>query len=486
MSRARIVSGKATTSSAGLLIEQPLQVFWTAYDPLDLASGSLDPLGFARGYLALANRFLPSFTTVTTVPRYASMLCAALKAAQTHHRYESEIGTSKVREERLRLVKSFERAWALACGLTARDGTIGAEAIAGLRGVRSVNRRLDALSIREKYIQTGSFNLLSNQVRYGGIGVYSTFLEECHLASMNSLTLRPLGEALALGFPGPPQGTLVHDEDARLSLDALKEWGSRAQVGSFTTEEGTVMAQALRGGEEADQPDQIRWVALQMLAKANPKPGYDEGAILRALAKDIRNGRFDNLGAPATCITQIDATFRLLEPFEQFYQGVTFLFERIRSAATDEVEASLTDLAKTDSLTEATEAIRKSADELRRSLLIACQVNASTAGDVEAVLRESGILSLVDDVLREPADTPELMRIVLQRHSHVQSGKFDKGLPKTAWARLTNTGNRVRLTAQRYQLSQSQRPATWKDVDRHPYRTGSAFAFIWACHMNIG
>ena len=35
----------------------------------------------------------------------------------------------------------------------------------------------------------------------------------------------------------------------------------------------------------------------------------------------------------------------MLEPFEQFYQGVLFLFERIRGAASDEVEARLTDLA---------------------------------------------------------------------------------------------------------------------------------------------
>jgi hypothetical protein len=97
-----------------------------------------------------------------------------------------------------------------------------------LRGIRSVNRRLDTLSPREKYIQTGSFNLLANQVRYGGIGVYSTFLEECHLASMHSLTLRPLREVLAEQFPGPPPNMPVHNEDARLSLEALKEWGSVA------------------------------------------------------------------------------------------------------------------------------------------------------------------------------------------------------------------------------------------------------------------
>jgi hypothetical protein len=49
-SRAQIVSGKATTSSAGLIIERLLQIFWTAHSPLDPATGSLDPLGFARGY----------------------------------------------------------------------------------------------------------------------------------------------------------------------------------------------------------------------------------------------------------------------------------------------------------------------------------------------------------------------------------------------------------------------------------------------------
>ena len=54
-----------------------LRLFWTVYDPLDLASGSIDVLGFQAGYIALANKLLPGFTTVTTSPRYVSMLCAA-------------------------------------------------------------------------------------------------------------------------------------------------------------------------------------------------------------------------------------------------------------------------------------------------------------------------------------------------------------------------------------------------------------------------
>jgi hypothetical protein len=473
----------AAISSGGLLVQQPLQLFWTAYDPLDLASGSLDPLGFARGNLALADRFLPSFTTVSTVPRYVSMLCAALRAVRWYYPHESGIASSKARQERLKMVKSFERAWAIACGLVARDAVIGQEAARGLRGIRYVNRRLEKLSRREKYIQTGSFNLLSNQERYGGIGVYSTFLEECHLASIRNFNLRPLGEALAESFPAPPAGTLVHDEDAWLSLDALKEWGSHAHVGAFTTAEGAVMADALRGGEEADHPDHVRWAALRMLADLSMQPDYDEGELFRAMAKELQGGGFNGLGFPTICLDQINATLQMLEPFEQFYQGVLFVFERIRGAASDEAEARFSDLALKEPMDEAAQAVRKSADALRRAVVAAREVNATTAGEVEAILQESGILALVDEVICAPADISDLMRVVLRRHRQVQSGKFDKGLPKAAWVRTADGNDRVRLTAQRYQLSAAQRPARWKDVVRHPYRTGSAFAFIRACNI---
>jgi hypothetical protein len=465
-----------------LLVEHPVQTFWTPYDPLDLASGSLDPLGFARGYLSLADRFLPSFTTVTTIPRYVSMLCGALLSVQQHYRHESDIASSKARQERLKLVKSFERAWAIACRLAAQDPDIGQEAVRGLRGISYVNRRLETLSGREKYIQTGSFNLLSNQVRYGGIGIYSTFLEQCHLASMQSFTLRPLGESLAKAFPEPPPG--IHDEDARLSLDALKEWGITAHVSTFTSEEGKVMTDALRGGEETDHPDHVRWAALRMLAKLSPQIGDGEGGLLRAMTKELQDGRFDNVGTPVVCLDQIRAILQLIEPFEKFYQGVLFLFERIRGAASDEAEAHLSDLAGRESMGEAVLVIRGSADDLRRSLQRAHEINGVTGGEVSAVLLGSGILALADAFLRESGEATELMRVVLQRHGQVQSGKFDKGLPKGAWVRLIDGGDRVRLTAQRYQLSASQRPANWKDVSRHPYRTGSAFAFIQACNIS--
>lgn len=240
-----------------VLLNDPALIFWTPYDPLDLASDSQDPLGFARGYLSIADKFLPSFTTVTNVPRYVSMLCAALRAAQEYVPSNPNVAATKIRSDRLQAVKSYERAWAIGCGLASRQPEIGSKAVEGLRGVTYVNRRLQSLA-GSKYVQTSSFDLLSDQVRYGGIGVYSSFIEACHLASMQSLSLRPLGEELAAAFPGPGEGLRVYDEDARLFVGALEEWGSQAHQGRFTDPEAKLMRRALSGGEETEQVDQVR------------------------------------------------------------------------------------------------------------------------------------------------------------------------------------------------------------------------------------
>jgi hypothetical protein len=301
---------------------------------------------------------------------------------------------------------------------------------------------------------------------------------------VQGFTLRPLGEALADAFPAPPPGTPAHDEDARLPLEALREWGSRACVGAFTPGEGAVLAQALRGGEEADRPDHVRWAAVRMLAALNLQPGDNEAEVFRTLSRELGNGAFDHLGAPATCLKQIRATLQVLEPFEQFYQGLLFLFEQVRGAASDGAGVRLTDLAHAERVGEAGRAVHQSAEELGRSLQSAGEVDAATAGEVATVLRESGVLALADEVQREAAGEVGLMRVVLRRHGLVQSGKFDKGLAKAAWVRLAGTDDTVRLTAQRYQLPLSQRPKGWADVGRHPYRTSSALAFIQAC--NIG
>jgi hypothetical protein len=83
-SRRRCASSEARLPEEDVMLTTTfadLRLFWTVYDPLDLASGSIDVLGLQGGYIALADELLPGFTTVTTSPRYVSMLCAAVDAA---------------------------------------------------------------------------------------------------------------------------------------------------------------------------------------------------------------------------------------------------------------------------------------------------------------------------------------------------------------------------------------------------------------------
>ncbi len=73
--------------------------------------------------------------------RYLSMLCAALAIAD---REIDGAGFSarRQREQRLHSINSYERAWALACRLASHVPHVGETATDGLRGIRSVNRRL--------------------------------------------------------------------------------------------------------------------------------------------------------------------------------------------------------------------------------------------------------------------------------------------------------------------------------------------------------
>jgi hypothetical protein len=86
-----------------------LSLFWSAYDPLDMASSSIDLLGIQPGYVALADKLLPGFTTVTTSLRYVSMLCAAVQAAENAFPGR-DTSAARNRQERLNAVKSYERA----------------------------------------------------------------------------------------------------------------------------------------------------------------------------------------------------------------------------------------------------------------------------------------------------------------------------------------------------------------------------------------
>src|SRR5436190_767353 len=91
-------------------------LFLTAYDPSDLPGASIDPLGFERGYLFLADKILPGLTNVAEWPRYFSVICAGAHLAEVSN---NETPRSQYLR-RLQCIQRFERLWALANVLASR------------------------------------------------------------------------------------------------------------------------------------------------------------------------------------------------------------------------------------------------------------------------------------------------------------------------------------------------------------------------------
>src|ERR1700739_1108057 len=117
--------GQSRLIAAEAGLSRMIDLFLTAYDPSDLPGTSIDPLGFERGYLLLADKILPGLTNVASQPRYFAILCAGLhmceKPADSTPRALVQLRKSTV----LRL----ERFWALANVLARPSGS------GGVRGV---------------------------------------------------------------------------------------------------------------------------------------------------------------------------------------------------------------------------------------------------------------------------------------------------------------------------------------------------------------
>ena len=466
----------------GLLIDKPdVRIFWSAYDPLDLASDSIDPLGFMAGYVALADRILPGFTTITTVPRYASMLCLALKLAREAVGDGDGHSISARRRQIIDKLKLFERAWGLACGLAEEDPAIGTKATDGLRGIRAVHRWRELNAHKDKVTLT--FDLLSNQVRYGGIGAYSTFLESLHLADMAALTLRPLGEQLADAFPSPNTYALdVLRDDARLPTEGLRDWGREAHAGTMTTPEAQLLRCALHGGEEAEFDDHTRWTMLRLIRACDSQEPRDEPHLLASCLASIKQADLRGSDPVSRANARIKNAICVIDPYERMYQCALFIFDQIRLLAANSGQVGLQTVMDQPPLMEACSQM------MRASSAFVAQLDISSAEDTalsnaKQALQKLGLAELAQ-TLANTEEPIALGQEILRRHLRVQEGKFDGGLPKGPWVRL-EAGQRcvARLTSQRFGLEVSQATDTWKVMARHPYRTFGARRFIRLCKI---
>lgn len=391
------------------------------------------------------------------------MLCAGLKLAEKIHPRTDSLEPAKARGRRLEIVRDFEKLWALACGLA--EEKMGVPAVDGLRGIRYVRRFLQSNAGRSE-LSIGDYNLLQNQVRYGGIGTYGQMLESCHFTDWSKLTLRPLGEKLADSFPTPPSW-MAERPNARFSRDSLRVWGEAACVEKMSVSEAQTMREGLKGSLEAELDDDVRWTSLLLLKKAGAGSGSSEADCLKVFNRLVQSQPLGD-ARQARALRQLRVVASLVEPLEQFYQALIFLFDGIRIAATENPSGcSLLSLNSEREMKEAFVAAQQSSQNLSKALSLSEQIEASVSSSIQQAMRDSGILTLAEEIIAA-AHVAEAASILSQRHVSVQSGRFDRGQQKSPWVRID--AGQVRLSSQRNELLRSQRVKTWKQTLRHPYR----------------
>ena len=149
--------------------------FITKYDPLGESSASIDPLGALQVYGALVDRLLPGLSTITTRPRYLTLVCAALQLAEKSRTYPP--GPAGVTQRRA-AAEPFERLWALASVLALDAGA--ESATNGLRGVTFATKAIRDFQARN-ITPSPRYRLLKYQSRTGGIPTYWVTLTGANL-----------------------------------------------------------------------------------------------------------------------------------------------------------------------------------------------------------------------------------------------------------------------------------------------------------------
>lgn len=172
-----------------------IEPFLSAYDPSDLPGGSLDPLGFERGYLFLVERMLPGLTNAASRPRYFSVLCAAISISDAKGTDGTDETPRSTFQRRQAAIMRMERFWALACVLASGDDED--DEPHGIRGIRDAQRIADKLVDKGESETDAEFRLLARQSQYGLLGIYANVAERLFFIERESLLLsRSLGEPL--------------------------------------------------------------------------------------------------------------------------------------------------------------------------------------------------------------------------------------------------------------------------------------------------
>lgn len=408
-----------------------LPVFLTAFDPAELPGGSVDPLGFTAGYLALADEFFPGMTAAAGQGTYLPMLCAGLHIAEQHGSLGG-LSASAARKARVEIAMRFERYWALACVLHAGkevddDGAeeheVANDRIPGLRGVSYARRARERL-LHSGTTSTGaSFALLAEQYRYGAFGIYGSVGEAFRLFDKSTFALtRGFGDAIGMGFleatsDGAWRRELVRavcDANASVRVAALERWGELAFVnrplqgasrGLFR--EALVYesrrARTLEALSAAEDAGDSAWSDVQWLERCTKQLRDEDDA--RLLAAIVAAGAYD-----------------------AFLRRVTLIFERVLWLCRNRGDRVPMTTVFDDSVVQRTS---EGVSNAARDFVARAEV-ANGLGVREVASNGRGVLELARDLAVMDSHASVVNRIVT-RHGSIQRAKVERGRTKQPW-----------------------------------------------------
>lgn len=434
-----------------------IDAFLTAYDPSDLPGASIDPMGFERGYLYLAEKILPALTNVAAVPRYFSMLCAGTHLADV----DRSASVKTQREARRDTAMRLERLWALANYLAAQQSSSG---LSGLRGVRYVAAEAQRLAKLNHTDAAPEYKLLSRQAPYGVLGIYGAVAEELRFFSdRDAMELSPdagvrLAEAFCEETKMPPKVEKAVRGEGTVSLNMLAKWGEAAfMAGPHGPKEAACLNEAL-------VRDPVRARMCELLAKRPFGADETERDRLKAIVTEIASTGPD---------ADLRDAIRTILAYETAFAWAVLGFERLLWLCR-EATTPLTDTTRTNDpiLRQVADAlpgvVKKLEDAMANAATAHVGAHPEPLADVRAFLRRA-----VDASPNVTATSD----VIFDRHADVQHGKFDRGRRKLPWLEKSPAG--ITLTMTRVGGSMSE-VTSYTHIRPHFYRLAAADAFIAA------
>lgn len=433
-----------------------LETFLTAYDPSDLPGASIDPLGFERGYLFLADKILPGLTNVAAHPRYFALICAGVHlSGDTVDVTRREL----VRKHRQETILRLERFWALANVLARPDDS------GGVRGVTYAETQAAKLRNSGAVRTSAQYLLLSRQSQYGAIGMYANVASGMRFLNREDFTLTPaLGEVAAEAFqeetklPASLRRAVLDDGD--VSLATLKAWGEQAHV---EAEVKTGEAQCLF---EALHSNPVRSRTAELLRRT-PRKNNQESELSRLsrVAQSLKGkGQNRDLREAIECILG----------FESCYQIVNLAMERLLWLCRHHAAASVTSSElNVDPILETV----LNEIPIRTERFLNTLRNGTEAAFCQDLSRLADVRRFLEDASAACGTARELVAVVINRHTDIQHGKFDRGRRKMPWLEFNDT--RINLTMTRAGGRNAETTVP-DQIEPHPYRVQAADALTLA------